>query len=124
MCLYLKYLSREIYQKNINKLLDRIIRKVDFKDMEVEKMDHAENIKTIPPTLIPKLRDWLGYDGCAFFSVLKETFGTVYRPPGGFPPFYEGTKVRNFMRGCPECEGWTDQELDDNWSKAVELAIQ
>lgn len=82
----------------------------------------------VEPTLILKLRAWLGYDGCALFTMFKEETGTVspVLDAGGFPHpvhFHEGMSVRNFMRGCPECKGWTDIELDDTWTRAVELAI-
>ena len=92
-------------------------------------MKTTKTVKKIPSALIPKLRVWLGYDGCALFTMFKEETGTVSpvlnRPGFLLHPvhFREGMAVRNFMRGSGECEGWTDEELDDNWTKAVELAI-
>jgi len=84
--------------------------------------------KKIPGSLVIRLREFLGYDGCAWFMMHKENTGTVsplLRVRGMPHPvhFREGMQIRNFMRTCPECEGWTDHDFDNNWAKAIELAI-
>ena len=82
----------------------------------------------ISPSLIQKLRAWLGYDGCAWFLMHKESAGTVspILRVNGLPHavhFREGMQVRNFMRSTGECDGWSDKDYDDNWVRVVELAI-
>lgn len=82
-----------------------------------------------PPSLIKKVHDWLGEDGINFFSDVKEKHGTILAvwDEGGLPHpvhFREGMQVRNYLRMQPECEGWNDHRLDDQWAHIIERAIE
>jgi hypothetical protein len=83
--------------------------------------------REIPEALAKALRAWLGDDGVEFFALCLADHGTVSPVlPGRIPhPVHwrEGMSVRNFMRRSGFCEGWTDHELDEAWSRAVEAAL-
>lgn len=84
--------------------------------------------KEIPEPLVKALRAWLGDDGICFFALCLAEHGTVspILRDGRIPhPVHwrEGMNVRNFMRRSGFCEGWTDHELDESWSEAVEMAL-
>jgi hypothetical protein len=86
--------------------------------------------------LIQRLKEWLGNDGISLFRDYKKEFGTVspvistthpMNPSGPYIPhpvhFREGMQVRNWLRGQPECAGWSDHDYDDRWAKLVNEAI-
>ena len=78
--------------------------------------------------LIEKVRTFLGKEGIGFFNGMLEKHGEISPVfnEGGIPHavhFREGMQVRNFLRGLPECEGWTTDDFDDYWGKLVEDAI-
>jgi hypothetical protein len=83
----------------------------------------------IPPDLVIKVREWLGYDGCAWFSMLKEVTGTVspvLTRPGNVQHSVNmnvGLKVRNFMQKSGLCANWTPEDLENTWAQVVGLAI-
>lgn len=83
--------------------------------------------KEIPKPLVKALRAWLGDNGIYFFSMCLAEYGTVSPILRGRIPhpvhWREGMTVRNFMRRSGFCDGWTDNELDETWCAAVELAL-
>ena len=84
-------------------------------------------MKEIPQSLVEAMQEHLGSKGTQFFKDCVQEYGTVSPVIPSNPPhpvhFREGMRVRNFMRKRPECEGWTDIELDDNWMGLVASAI-
>lgn len=83
--------------------------------------------REIPSQLAEALRVWLGPQGRRFFLDCRAGHGTVSPVLEGWPPhpvhWREGMAVRNFMRRSGFCEGWTADELDEAWIRAVEMAI-
>lgn len=101
--------------------------------------------------IISPLREFLGEEGLAFFSDIRERFGRIsaigHMGPGSsrvltsaeassqrkadpslllIPHpvhFREGMQVRNFLRTLSECKDWTSHDLDDRWEGLVERAI-
>lgn len=83
---------------------------------------------TISIPLVEETVKWLGKDGIDFFKEMKTQHGRVdpVLTKGGYPhPVHlrEGMQVRNFMRSTEYCKEWTDHELDDNWTKLIELCL-
>lgn len=89
--------------------------------------------RSFPDSLVEKMKKFLTADGINLFRGYLEEHGTVSpvipiktaRQTIPHPVhFREGMQVRNFMRGCEECEGWDDHAFDDTWAAVVERAIQ
>jgi len=38
--------------------------------------------------------------------------------------FREGMQIRNFMRASGYCQGWTSEDFDEMWVKAVEETLK
>jgi len=83
--------------------------------------------KDIPKPLVESLRAWLGDNGIAFFTKCLLEYGTVspvFHTRVPHPVHWrEGMSVRNFMRRSGFCDNWTDNDLDEAWSRAVEMVI-
>jgi len=87
-----------------------------------------KEVEILPKGLIKKLKDYLGKDGRDFFQGCKSRYGTVspVYMSGGIPHvvhYREGMSVRNFMRRSGFCSDWTNEDFDNKWTKAVELAL-
>jgi hypothetical protein len=86
--------------------------------------------KPLPESLISELKAYLGKDGLEFFQKCKDTYGTisaVYMDAGRIPHpvhFREGMQIRNFMRASGYCQGWTSEDFDEMWVKAVEETLK
>jgi hypothetical protein len=85
--------------------------------------------REIPAALVEETSKWLGDAGKKFFSDVKAKHGEINAcwNEGGIPHavhFREGMQVRNFMRMSNLCEGWSDEDYDDNWIALVEEALQ
>lgn len=94
-------------------------------------------METISEALLEKVRAWLGYDGCSFFQMCKDEYGTVSpvwsiglnRKMGTAKyvhpvHFREGMQVRNFMRSSGLCPDWTDHDYDNNWTSVIEEVLK
>lgn len=85
-------------------------------------------LREIPESLVEGMRGCLGKNGTIHFKRYLKEHGTVSPVinMGGIPHpvhFREGMQVRNFMRKLPDCEGWSDIDLDDTWAELVLEAI-
>ncbi len=78
--------------------------------------------------MILGLTKFIGPDGISDFKIYLDKYDTVspVYMCGGMPHpvhFREGMQIRNFMRSCDFCNGWTDHEFDDNWQNAILIVI-
>lgn len=88
--------------------------------------------KWVNKKLLNAVHKWLGFEGLSFFSELKEKYGKVncvFTEDGPVPiphsvHFREGMQVRNFLRGQPECKGWSDHDFDNKWADIIEQVIE
>jgi hypothetical protein len=120
------------------------------KDITVVDVDtpSSPEPRAISESLVEQVKVFLTKGGVEFFRWCKEKHGDVapvfkmkdhldYKEspsdsPGarmaGETPhpvhFREGMQVRNFMRTCEECKGWSDHDFDNMWKEVVELAIK
>ena len=79
--------------------------------------------------LVENLKGWLGEEGKKFFTGVKKEHGELCAVwmEGGIPhPVHlrEGMQVRNWLRTQEHCKNWDSHELDNNWSRLVEDALQ
>lgn len=96
-------------------------------------------IRHVDEAVVEDIRKFLGEDGIKFFRECKEKTGTVmpvitatkegivFGKAEGIPHpvhFREGMTIRNRMRKMAQCVDWDASDFDDNWAKAVELAIE
>lgn len=71
-----------------------------------------------PKAILPKVKEFLGQDGCKFFVEVMLADGDLISTH-----FREGMQVRNFLRSLPEFKDWGAHELDDSWMEIVVEAI-
>lgn len=79
------------------------------------------------PEVLMAVRNWLGPNGIVKFQEFKKRFGTVSPTIDGDVPhevhFNEGHRVRAFLRTLPECRGWGQHRLENEWATIIEEAI-
>lgn len=86
--------------------------------------------------IVEELYRYLGVAGLDFFQKVKSEFGNVsavlprghvLNPYGNFAPFpihfNEGMQIRNFVRTKFTDEKFDSEQLDNNWGKWVEAAL-
>jgi len=88
-----------------------------------------EQLKKEREEILDAVRDWLGIEGLAFFSKVKDDHGRLDAVwmEGGIPhPVHlrEGMQIRNFLRSLPQCKDWGCHTLDNEWTKIVEEALE
>lgn len=76
-------------------------------------------VKNFSKSLVKKVREWLGHEGCKFFVQVLLRDGNLISTH-----LRQGMEVRNFLREQDECKDWYHVELDDNWIEIVEGAIK
>jgi len=88
----------------------------------------------IPEVLINKFYEYIKEENLRYFKHLKGLTGK-YDPilklnmkrkymlahPVGLR---EGMQIRNWMRSQTECDGWGQDDFNNNWTKLIELTIQ
>lgn len=87
--------------------------------------------------IVEELYKFLGKEGVDFFKQVKDEFGIVsavlprghkLNPHKNFAPFAihfnEGMQIRNYIRSKFPDEKFDSIELDDNWAKWVESALE
>lgn len=89
--------------------------------------------KIFSDKLISDFINWIGEENLRWFKHLKGLTGT-YAPVlklnqkrKGIPVhpvhFREGMQIRNWMRQQKECENWSSEKLDNNWTVLIEETI-
>jgi len=113
----------------------------------------AAKHRTITKEMVCRIKEFLGEEGLLFFRTVKKHKGKVnavvrlvdvkaFRkgdPPPKMPfgarcggawriphpiHFREGMEIRNKLRETGLCDDWSDHDLDNNWHRIVEKAIE
>ena len=90
-------------------------------------------MKKINPVVIDKVKNFISYDGCAFFLMCKEEYRTV--SPTWIEgkgrnkithsvQLREGMAVKNFIRGLGLLNDWTEKDFDKGWVKVIEIILE
>lgn len=82
----------------------------------------------VQPTLVDKIRDWLGPDNISYFRSIKKKHGRIDAvwSENGIPHavhLREGMQIRNKLRELTNYS-WTDHEYDNRWVGIIEKAIR
>lgn len=88
----------------------------------------------IEQSILDKVRSFLGEENIRWFShvkglkgsintVLRHNFNKKHIP---VHPIHlrEGMRIRNFLRGLPECDKWTHEDFEHKWIDVIELLIK
>jgi uncharacterized protein len=96
---------------------------------QIETAVKPKTTKIIRGDLVVNIHDVIGSEGCKLFLLYLLNYGTVSPVliRDGFPHpvhFREGKRIRNAMRVSGFCDGWTDEDYDNNWEEVVKQAMR
>lgn len=106
----------------------------DFPELSEELHKLINPGGEITEKLIDKIYFWLGDESIRFFKHLKGLTGKFdpilklnlkKKRVNAYPVgLREGMRIQNYMRFQPECDSWSEEDIEERWTEVLELVVK